>query len=158
MLYSTYILFSPKGNKYYVGSTGDPLDERVRKHNTNHRGFTGKIDDWKLVYQEDYATKKLAYSRECEIKTWESRKRIEALLVKSIPLRLEGRRFEPVNSTFYPGILPRVFLCDIRPVIIVLFLPNRRLRLPNCNSINKTLQTICLLSVLCWGNLISPID
>jgi hypothetical protein len=36
-------LFSEKRNKYYVGSTGDPLDERLRKHNTNHRGFKEKL-------------------------------------------------------------------------------------------------------------------
>jgi putative endonuclease len=60
-------LFSAKRNGYYIGSTGDPLDERIRKHNTNHRGYTGKTGDWKLVYKEDHGTKKLAYKRECEI-------------------------------------------------------------------------------------------
>ncbi|MBL7910664.1 MAG: GIY-YIG nuclease family protein [Bacteroidia bacterium] len=39
-----YILFSPSKNKYYVGHTGDDLVERIRKHNSNHKGFTGGID------------------------------------------------------------------------------------------------------------------
>jgi putative endonuclease len=80
MPYSTYILFSAKRNIYYVGSTGDPLDERIRKHNTNHRGFTGKTGDWKLVYFENYETKKQAYRRECQIKSWKDRKLIEKLI------------------------------------------------------------------------------
>jgi putative endonuclease len=42
MAYTVYILFSIAKNKYYVGFTGDEIDERLRKHNSNHKGFTGK--------------------------------------------------------------------------------------------------------------------
>jgi putative endonuclease len=70
-------LFSEKRNKYYVGSTGDPLDERLRKHNTNHRGFK---EDWQLVYFENYVSRKQACHRECQIKAWKDRKLIEKLI------------------------------------------------------------------------------
>ncbi len=42
MPYHLYILFSALRNSYYIGHTGDELNERLRKHNSNHKGFTGK--------------------------------------------------------------------------------------------------------------------
>ena len=52
-MYFTYILFSKSLNKYYIGSTSD-IQERIRKHNSNHKGFTGKTNDWELVYTEKF--------------------------------------------------------------------------------------------------------
>ncbi len=80
MSYRLYILFSPTQKKYYTGHTGDAIEERLRKHNANHKGFTGKVNDWKIVYTEVYETKELAYAREKEIKSWKSRVRIERLI------------------------------------------------------------------------------
>ncbi|MDC7993475.1 GIY-YIG nuclease family protein [Altibacter sp. HG106] len=76
----TYILFSKTLNTYYVGHTGEVVSERLRKHNTHHKGFTGKVNDWKLVYTEIFQTKKEAYLREREIKAKKSRVYIETLL------------------------------------------------------------------------------
>ena len=83
-MFKVYILFSASLNKYYVGFTGDDISERIRKHNSNHKGFTGGIGDWELVYSENYPTKQEALAREREIKSWKSSKRI-AQLVQSIP-------------------------------------------------------------------------
>ena len=80
MQYKVYILFSAILNKYYVGYTGDDLNERLRKHNSNHKGFTGKTGDWKIVYQEYFQLKSDASNREIEIKKWKSRKKIENLI------------------------------------------------------------------------------
>ncbi|MBK9193180.1 MAG: GIY-YIG nuclease family protein [Crocinitomicaceae bacterium] len=44
--------FSKSKNKFYIGSTGDELQERIRKHNSNHPGFTGGTGDWELEYIE----------------------------------------------------------------------------------------------------------
>ena len=77
-----YILYSAILDKYYVGHTSDDLDERTRKHNTNHKGFTGGKGDWKLVYTEKFKEKSLAYAREREVKKWKSRKMIEKLISK----------------------------------------------------------------------------
>ncbi|MFN9116147.1 MAG: GIY-YIG nuclease family protein, partial [Bacteroidota bacterium] len=38
MTYYTYILYSVQRDRYYIGSTGDHLEERLRRHNTNHKG------------------------------------------------------------------------------------------------------------------------
>ena len=74
-----YILYSPTAAKFYIGHTTEPLEERLRKHNSQHAGFTGKLGDWKIVHSEHFNTKKEAYGREREVKSWKSRKRIERL-------------------------------------------------------------------------------
>jgi len=79
-MFYTYILFSVSLNKYYIGHTGDDLVERLRKHNSDHKGFTGGIGDWEIKYFETFALKEEAYKREREIKKWKSRKLIEKLI------------------------------------------------------------------------------
>ena len=75
-----YILFSAAANKFYIGHTTEAMEERLRKHNTNHKGFTGKFADWVVVYTESFSSKQLAYAREREVKNWKSRKKIEQLI------------------------------------------------------------------------------
>ncbi|HEX6914446.1 MAG TPA: GIY-YIG nuclease family protein [Chitinophagaceae bacterium] len=89
MPYYLYILYSGKLDKYYVGHTGDDLQERLRRHNTNHKGFTGGKADWRIVYTEAFQTKNQAYSREREIKGWKSRKMIDSLITKNSSAGLE---------------------------------------------------------------------
>ena len=79
-MYTVYILYSISVNKYYVGHTGDEIQERIRKHLSNHEGFTSLFKDWKLKYTETFETKSEAYRRELEIKSWKSKKRILKLI------------------------------------------------------------------------------
>jgi len=79
-MYFVYILFSETINKFYVGHTSN-LSERLRKHNSNHKGFTGNANDWKIMYQEIFESKNDASKREREIKGWKSRIKIEKLNV-----------------------------------------------------------------------------
>lgn len=79
----TYILFSASLNRYYIGHCCEPLKERLRKHLSNHKGFTGRAKDWEIIYTEDYPDKILAYQRERELKKWKSKKKIAALIEKS---------------------------------------------------------------------------
>jgi putative endonuclease len=75
-----YILKSTLLDKYYVGHTCDGLDERLRKHNSNHKGYTGRASDWEVVYRESFDDKPTAYGRERQVKSWKSRKKIEQLI------------------------------------------------------------------------------
>ncbi|RYZ80135.1 MAG: GIY-YIG nuclease family protein [Proteobacteria bacterium] len=75
-----YILFSPRRDKFYIGHTCDDLQERLRKHNSDHKGFTGGIGDWKIVHQEPFPVKAAASKREREVKAWKSRTRIQQLI------------------------------------------------------------------------------
>jgi len=79
-MYNVYILYSTLRDSYYVGFTGDSLEERLRKHNSSHKGFTGRVPDWRIVYTENFSNKSDAMSREKEIKKWKSRKMIEKLI------------------------------------------------------------------------------
>jgi len=74
-----YILYSKNIDRYYIGSTSN-IEERLRKHNSKHRGFTGKASDWEVVYLEDFDTIHDAQYREKQIKSWKSRKEIEKLI------------------------------------------------------------------------------
>lgn len=80
MQFYVYIIFSVAKNSYYIGFTGADLSERLRKHNSNHKGYTGNTDDWELVYKENHQSKAEAIKREKQIKSWKSRKLIEKLI------------------------------------------------------------------------------
>jgi len=43
------------------------------------------VEDWAIVYSEDYNSKSDAYKRELEIKNWKSRKKIEKLIGSEHP-------------------------------------------------------------------------
>ena len=83
MLYTLYILYSKLLDRFYVGYSGDDLIERIRKHNSNHKGFTGKVNDWELKYMEEFSDKTDVMKREREIKNWKSRKMIERLIIQA---------------------------------------------------------------------------
>ena len=75
-----YILYSESLNKYYIGHSCENLQERLRKHLSNHKGFTSKTKDWIIIYIESFNSKTEAYKRELEIKNWKSKSRIQKLI------------------------------------------------------------------------------
>ena len=77
----TYILFSEKLNKYYVGACTD-MDRRLYEHNIGHSKFTSLGIPWKIVYTEEYPTLLEAKQRETKIKSMKSKKYIEELILK----------------------------------------------------------------------------
>ena len=85
MQFKVYILYSRLKDRYYIGHSGDDLIERLRKHNSDHKGFTGGVGDWIIVFTENYISKSDAYKRELEIKSWKSRKRVEKLIGSDHP-------------------------------------------------------------------------
>ena len=80
--YFTYILFSSKINKFYVGST-DNIKWRLERHNLGWGRFTKTGIPWELVYFEQYESKSECLKREREIKNKKSRKYIEQLILKA---------------------------------------------------------------------------
>jgi putative endonuclease len=79
MSFVTYILYSSKLDKYYVGST-ENIEERLKKHNLGNSTFTSRGTPWVLVYQEVFETRSQSLVREREIKNKKSRKYIEFLI------------------------------------------------------------------------------
>ncbi len=80
-MYAVYILYSSKLDKYYIGSSADVFG-RLRRHNSNSKGFTSTGRPWILVYTEVHANKHDAESREMQLKKWKNRTRIIALIRK----------------------------------------------------------------------------
>jgi len=74
----TYILFSVKLNKYYIGACTD-INRRLHEHNTGHSKFTSTGSPWVLKYSETFETLQEAKKRELYIKKMKSRKYIESL-------------------------------------------------------------------------------
>ena len=81
MDFVVYILFSEIKNRFYIGFTSN-LEERIVRHNQKSKGFTGNVNEWKVVYIENYQTKELAHKRELQIKSWKSRIKIQELILK----------------------------------------------------------------------------
>ena len=79
MDYYVYILYSKSLDKFYVGSSDDPV-KRLTKHLNEHSGFTAKAKDWYIVYYQMFDSKTLALQREKQIKAWKSRKLILKLI------------------------------------------------------------------------------
>ncbi|MCP9201600.1 GIY-YIG nuclease family protein [Gramella sp. GC03-9] len=79
MEFYVYIIHSQSLDRYYIGCT-ENIESRLIKHLQNHKGFTSRGKDWKLVYSEKFPDKKLALAREKEIKNWKSRRMIEKLI------------------------------------------------------------------------------
>jgi putative endonuclease len=80
MSFTVYILHSAILDKFYIGCTSDIPLERLRKHLSDHKGFTSRAKDWMIVYTEVFSEKKEALNREKEIKNWQSKSRIQVLI------------------------------------------------------------------------------
>ena len=78
-MFYIYILYSESLDSFYVGSTSN-VETRLEKHLQNHKGYTARAKDWKIVYTEIFQNKLDALSREKQIKNWKSKKMIEKLI------------------------------------------------------------------------------
>ena len=78
-MHHVYIIYSSNLDVYYIGSTSN-VEERIKKHNSKHKGFTNQTNDWELVYMESFDFKTEALIRERQLKNWKSRVRIEELI------------------------------------------------------------------------------
>ncbi len=66
-MYYTYLIFSEKVNRYYVGSSQD-VEERLRRHNNDHSTSTKGKGPWKLVTSFPFETRSEAMAFERKIK------------------------------------------------------------------------------------------
>jgi len=82
-MFKVYILFSEILDKLYVGHTSEELEERLRKHLSNHSGFTAKVKDWKSSLLRSFSDKSTDYKRELQIKSWKSKLKINELIGKA---------------------------------------------------------------------------
>jgi len=81
-MYTVYILYSSKTDRYYIGYTND-LERRIGEHNRRKGKFTDRGIPWGIVYTEQYASKDEAAQRETFIKSRKSRQFIYELISNS---------------------------------------------------------------------------
>ncbi|MCX6239152.1 MAG: GIY-YIG nuclease family protein [Bacteroidia bacterium] len=68
-MYYTYVLYSIRFNKIYIGFSGD-LQNRLLIHNdSRNTGWTAQYQPWEIFYSEEYTTKSDAMKREKQLKT-----------------------------------------------------------------------------------------
>jgi len=68
IVWNVYILFCDQ-KTYYVGLTGN-LEQRLLSHKTNQNLATKEFFDIKLVYKEEFSSRKDAERREKQLKKW----------------------------------------------------------------------------------------
>jgi len=79
-MYTTYVLYSEKYDKIYIGFTSD-LERRLLSHNElSTKGWTVRFRPWRLLYKEEYESKSDAMRRERELKSYQGRQFIRQLL------------------------------------------------------------------------------
>jgi putative endonuclease len=83
MAYWVYIMQSESTGQYYVGQTKH-LKDRVARHNSGRTGSIRGLDPWRLRYQEQFATRQAAVSRERAMKARKSRTYLEGLCMLPI--------------------------------------------------------------------------
>jgi len=59
------------------------INQRLRRHMTDHKGYTARAKDWKIVFQQNFENISEAKLFEKKIKNWKSRKMLEQLIAKS---------------------------------------------------------------------------
>ncbi|MEK7543112.1 MAG: GIY-YIG nuclease family protein [Patescibacteria group bacterium] len=78
-MYATYIIRSVLIGKYYTGYTAD-MNDRMRHHNSGANKSTRCGIPWEIVYQEHFPTKKEAWLREHQIKSYKGGEAFKKLI------------------------------------------------------------------------------
>ena len=66
-MFATYILYSQRINKYYIGHTKD-LERRLIEHNRGKTAFMAKGAPWSIVYSFNFQSRTEAVGLEMTIK------------------------------------------------------------------------------------------
>ena len=74
------ILHSEDLDRFYIGSTEMLPEERLKKHLTNHSGFTAGAKDWTIVFNQEFESTAKARNREKQVKNWKSKTMIQKLI------------------------------------------------------------------------------
>lgn len=80
-MYIIYIIQSKKNKKYYIGYTSD-IKNRLFYHNSGKNKSTKSGRPWKIVHEEKFTDKKLAWIRERQIKSYKGGNALKKLVSK----------------------------------------------------------------------------
>jgi putative endonuclease len=74
-MFVVYVIYNNQAAKMYVGQTSD-LVKRLKEHNEHKfsHSYTARFSgEWKLIYKEEFSTRKEALSREKQLKSYKGR-------------------------------------------------------------------------------------
>jgi putative endonuclease len=95
----TYIIYSKKLDRFYIGATQDSVHSRIEKHNSGHHGknhFTAKADDWLLFLS--FETKDYAHAIRIERKIKAMKSKIYINNLKKYPELKTKIYYETLSS------------------------------------------------------------
>ncbi len=82
-MYHTYVLYSKKFDKIYVGYSQDAHQRLVAHNDHRNRGWTKNFQPWELLHIEVFKTKREAMIREKQLKSARGRLYIRNELLKN---------------------------------------------------------------------------
>jgi len=83
-MFFTYILYSERFGKIYIGFTSD-LENRLASHNdVRNKGWTKKFQPWTMVYFEGFEKKSDAMKREKQLKSANGRAFIHSEIISKL--------------------------------------------------------------------------
>ena len=86
-MFSVYVLYSDKINKFYTGYTSN-LKKRLLHHNLGLDRWSKRGIPWKIVYEEEFLDKTKAIRREKFLKTGKGRDLIRGRIAKVVTARV----------------------------------------------------------------------
>jgi putative endonuclease len=84
-MYFTYVIFSGKFNKIYIGSSSDPQSRLLSHNDPRNKGWTKRYQPWELVYTEQFDNKTDGLRREKQLKSGNGRKFIWTEIIPKVP-------------------------------------------------------------------------
>lgn len=79
-MYLTYVLYSKKYDKIYIGQTNN-VERRLVEHNSGKHRFTKRYIPWSVVHTEKFNTRSEAMKRERQLKSHQGRKYVREELM-----------------------------------------------------------------------------
>ncbi len=98
-MYYTYILYSYKESKFYIGYTSD-LERRLKEHRLGHVHTTARYSSPELIFYEAFIVEEDAVRRERYFKTAKGKKSLRLILrdsVKKINCSVIGNQKEKLQ-------------------------------------------------------------
>jgi putative endonuclease len=81
-MYFVYVVRNQGNGRHYTGHTGD-LTQRLGQHNQGVTKSTKNRGVWKLVYQEEFATRTDAMRREKYLKSGKGREELRRVIERN---------------------------------------------------------------------------
>ncbi len=81
-MFFTYILYSTKWNRYYIGSCKN-IEKRLKQHTSGAVQSTKAFRLWRVIYSESFPSNAAARKRELQIKSYKHGEAFKKLIERA---------------------------------------------------------------------------